>query len=140
MDRDRCRSTAQNISHIRRHIGTSLYCLVVKANAYGHGLCGIAHIAEQSGIDCLGVAHLQEGIVLRQAGIKLPILVLGAIHENQIADLIEFDLEFTISSQFKADLVAQQCQKIAKRCRVHIEVDTGMQRTGVRTSTAHTLF
>ena len=130
----------KNISHIRRHIGTSLYCLVVKANAYGHGLCGIAHIAEQSGIDCLGVAHLQEGIVLRQAGIKLPILVLGAIHENQIADLIEFDLEFTISSHFKADLVAQQCQKIAKRCRVHIEVDTGMQRTGVRTSTALTLF
>ncbi len=130
----------QNIAHMRRHIGTSLYCLPVKANAYGHGLTGIAKIAEQSGIDYLGVAHLQEGMKLRQAGIQLPILVLGAIHEDQIVDLIDFNLEFSISSQFKADLVAQHCQKIKKRCRVHLEVDTGMQRTGVRSLTAQKIF
>lgn len=130
----------KNIEIIRRHIGKRLFCLPVKANAYGHGLCKTAKAAEEAGIDYLGVAHLQEGILLRKENIRTPILVLGAIHENQILDLIHFDLEFTISSKFKADLVAERCKVLGKTCRVHLEVDTGMQRTGVRSATAKTLF
>ena len=130
----------RNIALIKRHIGKSLFCLPVKANAYGHGLCPIGKIAQEAGVDYLAVAHLQEGIRLRNAGISLPILVLGAIHEEQIHELIAFDLEFSISSRFKADLVAEKCQRWGKRCRVHIEVDTGMQRTGVRTTTAIELY
>src|SRR5690348_6335711 len=118
---------SRNISCIKEQIGKSLFCLPVKANAYGHGLCAVGKIAEAAGVDYLGVAHLQEGIRLRQAGIRIPILVFGAIHEDQILDLIGYDLEFAISSQFKADLVAQTCEKIAKKCKVHLEVDTGMQ-------------
>jgi alanine racemase len=129
-----------NIALIKRCLGKSLFCLPVKANAYGHGLCPIEKIAEEAGVDYLAVAHLQEGIRLRQVGIRMPILVLGAIHEDQILDLIDFDLEFTISSQFKADLVAEKCKAIQKKCRVHLEVDTGMQRTGVRSSSAQSLF
>jgi alanine racemase len=129
-----------NIACIKNKIGRSLYCLVIKANAYGHGLTAIGKIAEASGIDYLGVAHLQEGIQLRLSGVTIPILVLGAIHEDQIIDLIHFQLEFTISSKFKADLVAQKCQELGKRCRVHLEVDTGMQRTGMRSETAKALF
>jgi alanine racemase len=104
----------------------------VKANAYGHGLVGIAK-ASHGLIDCLGISCLQEGVTLRKAGITIPILVLGAIHEDQVDDLVRFDLEFTISSKFKADLVAK---KLHAKCRVHLEVETGMQRTGVRCSTA----
>jgi alanine racemase len=77
---------------------------------------------------------------LRKAGILIPILVLGAIHETQIPDLIEYGLEFTISSKYKADLVAHVCDFLKKTCRVHLEVDTGMQRTGVRPKTAVELF
>lgn len=130
----------RNISCIKEQIGKSLFCLPVKANAYGHGLCAVGKIAEEAGVDYLGVAHLQEGIRLRQAGIRIPILVFGAIHEEQILDLIAYDLEFSISSQFKADLVAQKCGGIGKKCKVHIEVDTGMQRTGVRSHTAKALY
>ncbi len=130
----------KNVSLIRGHIGHRLLCLPIKANAYGHGLCAIGNAAEEAGVDYLAVAHLQEAITLRLAGIHLPILVLGAIHEDQIFDLIHFDLEFSISSKFKADLVAEQCRKLAKTCRVHLEVDTGMQRTGVRSATAPSLF
>lgn len=130
----------KNISLIRKHIGSTLFCLPVKANAYGHGLCAMGKVAEEAGVDYLGVAHLQEGVALREAGVRIPILVLGAIHEDQILDLLHFDLEFTISSKFKADLVAERCKKGGKRCRIHIEVDTGMQRTGVRCSTALALF
>lgn len=131
----------KNVSIIRSHIGGScLFCLPVKANAYGHGLCEIGKAAMNAGIDYLGVAHLQEGIALRNAGVQLPILVLGAIHEDQILELIRFNLEFTISSRFKAELVAEKCRQFSQKCRVHLEVDTGMQRTGVRAVTASALF
>ena len=130
----------RNIAHIKAQIGASLYCLPVKANAYGHGLSAIGKIAETAGIDYLAVAHLQEAVTLRQAGVRLPILVLGAIHEDQIPDLIDFELEFSISSRFKAELVGSLCERMKKRCRIHLEVDTGMQRTGVRPLTAIELF
>jgi len=123
----------KNLRLIRKHIGKSRFCLPVKANAYGHGLVGIGRAAAEAGIDCLGVSCLQEGVKLRQAGIAIPILVLGAIHKDQIDDLLRFDLEISISSKFKADLVAK---KLEGKCRVHLEVETGMQRTGVRCSTA----
>lgn len=129
-----------NIAAIRRQIGNALFCLPVKANAYGHGLKTIAKAAEEAGVDYIGVAHLQEGIQLREANVRLPILVFGAIHEDQIIDLMNFNLEFTISSQFKADLVAEKCKKRNHKCSVHLEVDTGMQRTGVRASSAPALF
>lgn len=130
----------KNLSLIKKFAGNSRFCLVVKANAYGHGLAHMGKAAQEGGVDYLAVAHLKEGIELRTEGITLPILVLGAIHEDQIEDLIAYDLEFTISSKFKADLVATVCKKIGKSCKVHIEVDTGMQRTGVRPTTALSLF
>ena len=130
----------KNIRTIRNFIGTSLYCLVVKANAYGHGLTTIGKAAVEAGVDYLAVAHLQEGIKLRQAHISAPILVLGAIHENQIHDLIAYDLEFSISSKFKAEMVERECKILGKKCRVHLEVDTGMQRTGVRASSVPPLL
>ncbi len=126
----------QNLKVIRNQIGQARFCLLVKANAYGHGLVGMAKAA-LSHVDCLGVSCLQEGIQLRKAGIAIPILVLGAFHEDQVDDLIRYELEFAISSQFKADLVSK---KLKKKCRVHLEVETGMQRTGVRCATAIELF
>ena len=127
----------KNLDLIRRHIGKSRFCLALKANAYGHGLIGIGRAAASAGVDCLGVSCLQEGVSLRKAGIAIPILVFGAFQEDQVEDLIRFNLEFSISSKFKADLVAKKAQG---KCRVHIEVETGMQRTGVRASTAIELF
>ncbi|HXW60430.1 MAG TPA: alanine racemase [Myxococcota bacterium] len=115
-------------------------CLPVKANAYGHGLCAMAKAATEVGVEYLAVAHLSEAIKLRQASINTPILVLGAIHEEQIADLLSYELEFSISSSFKAMMVAKKCQLLKKRCRVHLEVDTGMRRTGMRPETAAKLF
>jgi len=130
----------KNIASIKKYIGECLYCLPIKANAYGHGLCPIGKAAAEAGVDYLAVAHLEEGKELRKSGIDIPILVLGALHENQIPELIEYNLEFTISSKYKADLVAKVCDLLGKRCRVHLEIDTGMQRTGVRPQTAIELF
>ena len=130
----------RNIEIIKAHIGKTKYCLPVKANAYGHGLLAIAEVAQEAGVDYLAVAHLSEGAYLREANIVLPILVLGAIHEEQIEDLIKYDLELTLSSKFKADLVAYKAKRLGKTCRVHLEIDTGMQRTGVRPESAESLL
>ena len=128
----------KNIRLIKKQIGSCLFCLPVKANAYGHGLCPMAKAALDAGVDYLGVSCLQEGALLRNSGIAAPILVFGAIHEDQIPDLIRYDLEFTISSPYKADLVAAHSPP--KPARIHLKVDTGMQRTGMRPDTALALF
>jgi alanine racemase len=130
----------RNLASIRSRIGRSRLCCVVKANAYGHGLVPIAQAASEAGVDYFGVAHLQEGAALRLAGITRPILVLGAIHEDQIEDLIRYSLEFTISSHYKAKIVAQKAQELGAKCPVHLEIDTGMRRTGVRVESAEPLI
>lgn len=127
-----------NLRAIRKRIGSRLLCLPVKANAYGHGLAAISLCAQELGVDCLAVSCLKEGVQLRRAGIYKPILVFGAIHDNQIDDLIDHNLEFSISSLYKAGLVAEKLR--GRKCRVHLEVDTGMHRTGVRPETALKLF
>ena len=129
-----------NLKAIRNAVPSNVkICLPVKANAYGHGIKGIAKLAEPF-IDYLAVACLNEGTMLRNIGIKKPILVLGAIDEEQIPGLIENELEITISSLFKAKLVSDFCRKIGKNCKVHIKVDTGMNRIGIRARNAHTLI
>jgi alanine racemase len=126
----------RNLAAIRKKIGGRLLCLPVKANAYGHGLCEMGRAAAAAGVDYLGVSCLKEGRALRAAGLSLPILVFGAIHEDQIHELIQWNLELSVSSRYKAELVLKECIKLNERCRVHLEVDTGMQRTGVRPDTA----
>lgn len=131
----------KNLKAVRRRIGQKLFCLPVKANAYGHGIVEIAKAAEESlCVDYLGVSCLKEGAHLRDQGIALPILVFGALHEDQIQDLIRYRLEMTLSSRFKAELVLRECQKLNQSCRVHVEVDTGMHRTGMRPETAQDLL
>ena len=123
-----------NLSAIRQQIGAQVkFCLPVKANSYGHGLLGIAKLAEAY-VDYFGVACLAEGALLRQQGISKAILVFGAFDEEQIAGLIKNNLELTISSCYKAELVASYCQKHNQACRIHLKVDTGMNRVGIRAS------
>ncbi|MDE3045524.1 MAG: alanine racemase [Verrucomicrobiota bacterium] len=130
----------KNLQVIRGRIGKRLLCLPLKANAYGHGLVPMALAAEEFGVDVIAVSCLKEGAELRRAGVRSPILVFGAIHEEQIGDLIEHGLEFSLSSKFKAELVAKKCREKELQCSVHLEVDTGMRRTGMRPETALTLF
>ncbi len=129
----------KNILLVNSYLKDSLLCLCVKANAYGLGLIEIAKVAENEKVDYLAVANLMEGVKLREANIKLPVLVLGTFHEDQIKDLIDYDLEITISSFFKAKLVQDYCTKYNKKCKIHLKVDTGMGRIGVKPITAISL-
>ncbi len=132
-----------NLLAIRQYIDKTnpqiKFCLPVKANAYGHGLIGISQLAEPY-IDYLAVACLDEGEILRQNGITKPILVFGAFSEDQIPGFIANDLEITISSVFKAVQVAEYCKSHKQTAKIHLKIDTGMNRVGVRVETAPELF
>lgn len=130
----------KNISNIRKRIGDRLFLLPVKANAYGLGLVQVAKAAVSAGVDYLGVAFASEALELRKKRINAKILVFGALLEEEIEELILNGVELTLSSHYKADLVAKICEKIQKKCLVHLEVDTGMCRTGMKVPTAEKLF
>jgi alanine racemase len=121
---------AGNLGAIRAHAGVPVMG-IVKANAYGHGLVPVARHLEASGVDQLGVAFPEEGIALRRAGVRVPILVLGGIHGPQVAQYLEHDLAITVSSIDKLRQVEAAADATGRRARVHLKIDTGMERIGV---------
>jgi alanine racemase len=104
---------------------------ILKANAYGHGLVPVALYLEGLGADAFGVAVVEEGVLLRQAGVTAPILVLGGVARSQIATYLEHDLVFTASSSEKLRQIEAVAAELGAVARVHLEVDTGMERIGV---------
>lgn len=122
---------ANNFHAIREKVGSAKIMPILKANAYGHGLVEIARLMESLGADYLGVAVLEEGIMLREVGVKAPILVLGGILGSQIPAFIENDLTITASSVEKLCQVEMIADQIKRKARVHLKIDTGMERIGV---------
>ncbi|PID26373.1 MAG: alanine racemase [Candidatus Cloacimonadota bacterium] len=104
---------------------------IVKANGYGHGIEKISKTIIDLGIKYLGVAYLEEALFLRNIGITTPILVLGAINSKQIRDYIENDIDLTASSIDKALAIDSMAKICGKKAKVHIKIDTGMERIGV---------
>ena len=129
-----------NIEQIRRVAGHVRIMASVKANAYGHGLVRTSQEMLRFGVDELGVAFLEEGIMLRRAGITAPILVLGGIIGNQISHFLEYDLMLTASSVHKLQQIEQTAASMGIKATIHIKIDTGMGRIGIRPENAHALF
>ncbi|MFQ5707497.1 MAG: alanine racemase [bacterium] len=122
---------AHNIRETRKHIAPAKLMAVVKANAYGHGVQEVASLALQNGADYLGVALLQEGILLRERQFHCPILVFGGFFDHQIEDFLRFNLELTLYDYDRAVALANRAADLSRPARVHIKVDTGMGRVGV---------
>lgn len=103
---------------------------VVKANGYGHGVEPVSRVALQSGASWLGVALLQEAILLREKGITAPILILGYTPAQDAADVIKNDISQTIFTWEDALAFATAAHHLGKKARVHLKIDTGMGRLG----------
>ncbi len=129
-----------NAQAIRARASTSRIMAVVKSNAYGHGLIESARTFVASGVDTLGVALVEEGIELRKSGITIPILVFGGIFGTQTQLYIEHDLDITASSCDKLMMIQQAAEALGKRARVHLKIDTGMERIGVHYYSADPLI
>ncbi len=109
---------------------------IVKANAYGHGAIEISKTLVQAGANVLGVATVEEGRELREAGIRQRILVLGRIVPPELAAALRWDLEIAIPHIEIARHLGSMAASSGKIARIHLKVDTGMTRLGVPWSEA----
>jgi alanine racemase len=124
---------AFNFHSVKSFVGKDLkYMAVVKADAYGHGAVECARRFEREGIDWFGVALPEEGVQLREAGIRKLILCLGSFWPGQENLLLNFDLTPTIFRLEIAEKFDQAAKERGVIADVHLKVDTGMNRIGVR--------
>ncbi|MED0680959.1 alanine racemase [Aneurinibacillus thermoaerophilus] len=123
----------RNIKTFRKHIPSETKIMaVVKADGYGHGAFQIARRALKEGADWLGVALLDEALELRHQGIEAPILVLSSFPTRGIRLAIEHDITMTVYQLEMLRKISQEAEKQKKRTKIHIKVDTGMGRIGMR--------
>src|SRR3989442_6304218 len=110
---------------------------VVKANAYGHGAAQVARALEDAGADLLACADIEEGAVLRAAGVRAEILVFGALSVSDLDGLFDGRLTPTISTPGAARAVQAAAARYKQRVRYHLKIDTGMNRLGFRFDNLH---
>ncbi|MHB9033673.1 MAG: alanine racemase, partial [Anaerolineae bacterium] len=125
-------AAAHNVRRIREIIGPDVAVMaVLKADAYGHGAVRIARTVLHNGATWLGVACLGEALILRNAGILAPILVLGYTPAWQARDAVLHDITITVFSRDVAQALSRAALALGKRAACHVKVDTGMGRLGL---------
>ncbi len=126
------KSLAYNLNQIKKALSAKTKILAtIKADGYGHGLIPVARKLTACKVDYFGVASIDEGIKLRAAGIKDPILILGLIFKDDAGILFRYKLTPTICSYGQALKLDRFGRRLGQRIKVHIKVDTGMARIGV---------
>jgi len=128
----------RNFQLIQGSIGSVGMMLIAKANAYGHGLVEVTKALSDLA-DCVGVAVLEEGILLRREGVSAPILVLGGVWGDQIPYFIKYDLTLTASSVERLSQIDAAAGAAGRRAKVHLKIDTGLERVGIHYFNAHKL-
>jgi alanine racemase len=124
---------ANNTRRIKELVGPRVRVMVsVKADGYGHGAVRVARMALHNGASMLGVATVSEATPLREAGIRVPILVYGYVPFWQMRKAVDQDLTITLYTLDAAHVLAHVAQALDKTIRVHVKVDSGMGRLGIR--------
>ena len=121
---------AHNVRELKKLSKSRHFMAVVKADGYGHGAVMAAKTALENGADNLGVAIVQEGIELREAGIKAPMLVFGRTPYEYIELLIKYDLAQSVFSIEQAEQLSKVSKHIGEKINIHLKIDTGMNRLG----------
>lgn len=131
---------AENYRVIARHVAPARVMPILKANAYGHGLVEVARKLEAIGAPSIGVAYLEEGLHLRRQGIRMPVLVMGGLVGWQVPRFLGHDLTITASSVDKLRAIDEHAAVAGRPAKVHLKVDTGMERIGVHWYSAEPLL
>lgn len=105
---------------------------VVKANAYGHGAVAVARTLESAGATMLAVADIEEGVEIREAGVRAPILVFGALSVSDVAGVFDHRLTPTVASPGAGRALEAAAAARAVRLKYHLKIDTGLNRLGFR--------
>ena len=131
----------ENLAWLRHRVGPSVKIItVVKADAYGHGLKDIARLLMQNGTDIFGVANLAEAEAIRSVGKGWPVLMLGGCLPHEVEAAVRDDVMPTISTLAEARSFSKAAAAQRKIAKVHLKVDTGMGRLGVRAEQAFNLI
>lgn len=120
----------KNLEAIRAYVSPAKVMPMVKANAYGHGVDGVAPFIEPY-VDYFGVALVEEGVHLRELGITKPILVAGGTLPEQLPAFLEHDLILTASSPELLAAAEVAAESAGRKLTAHLKIDTGMERVGV---------
>lgn len=123
---------AWNYHAIRSCIGNASMLAMVKANAYGHGMIGVSRVLQHLGVDMLGTAFVSEARELRAAGVTIPIMVLTQVEPHEAAEAVELNLETVVGDLVQARALGAAATAQGTTANVHLYVDTGMSRDGVR--------
>jgi alanine racemase len=121
----------QNIKNAKKKLKKKKLLAVVKADAYGHGAIAVASRAAAMGIDYLGVGIVEEGIELRNAGIKAEIIILAQELKERTEEIVLFNLIPTVCSRGFLESLEREGKRQNKRVPIFVMVDTGMGRYGV---------
>jgi alanine racemase len=121
-----------NLACIRRRLAPGTRILaVLKADAYGHGAQPTAWTALESGCSMIGVGDSTEALQLREGGVPGPILILGALIEEEIPRVAQYDVSVSVHSPDLLPLLDEEARRHHRVLKVHVKVDTGMARLGV---------
>lgn len=131
---------SHNLEVVKQKAPGKKVIAMVKANAYGHGIVRVSEHLIAEGADYLGVAFVEEGVMLREAGIMAPILVTGAFLKPHIKEYLLHNIDITVSSITALEEVEEVARALGKRARIHLQIDTGMMRVGVRDTSAPQLL
>lgn len=122
-----------NIGQLRRLLDRNVKLMaVLKADGYGHGAAVLAQAAQKTGVDIFGVACAEEASDLRQKGISSSIVILGAVGEDDVGEVIGQDLSVALFSPHIAKCLNDAARAGGKKISVHLKIDTGMHRLGLR--------
>src|SRR5690606_2648850 len=113
-----------------RFLGGSRLLVIVKADAYGHGMLPVARRVLAAGASMLGVGGVDEGQVLRRAGILAPILVLQPLLPGEASAAVADNLRIAVADRLGAEAAAEAARRHGRAACVHVKVDTGMGRFG----------
>ena len=132
---------AGNTQHIKALVGPQVQVLVsLKADAYGHGAIKVARTVLHNGASMLGVATVTEAVPLREAHISAPILVFGYVPLWQMREAVRIGVTVTLYSSEAAQALSRAAVELNKSIKVHVKVDTGMGRLGIRSEKAEEII
>lgn len=127
------RALENNMKTIKRCIhNNAKWCAVVKADAYGHGALAVARKAVEQGADYLAVAVLSEAVALREAGFTTPVLILGATPVEEFGTIVDYGITQAVFTMEQVKALSAEAVRRGRTAKVHLAVDTGMGRIGIR--------
>lgn len=121
-----------NLAFLRKMLGKKvIFSSVVKGNAYGHGIKEFVTMAHQNGVNHFSVFDVEEAkIVFETLGNKVTIMIMGFVADDDLLWAIKNNIEFYVFERYRLSMATKTAKKLKLKAKVHIEIETGMNRTG----------